>query len=211
METSAIFAAVGGCPLFAGAEGSAVLAALGEPAFFSRGEAICAPDDPRRAAVFIVSGTVEVFRREGTRRIPLNRLSRGAVFGVAALFGEDGTYVTEAVARTVCTVCFLTQERMEVLFAACPRIAVNYITFLSGRVRFLNARLAEYTAGDVTDRVRRYLSDHADEAGRVAPPGGIAGVARALGVGRSGVYRALDALEKEGVLVRREGSLYYVG
>lgn len=202
--------AVRRCFLFEGLPAEAVAEVIGEPSRFVRGQVIYSEGAFRRALVVIASGRVEVSRcTEDGRRIPLNRLTAGQVFGVAALFGAGERYVSEVTAATNCSVCFITQEQVSTLLAAHPIVAENYIRFLSDRIRFLNARIAEYTAGNTDERVWRWLSGHTDEDGRVRLPGSLSGLARALDIGRTSLYRSLEHLEACGA-VRRDGTDIYL-
>jgi CRP-like cAMP-binding protein len=198
------------CALFEGVPAEALAEVIGEPLRFARGEVIYSEADFRRALVVIAAGRVEVSRcAEDGRRVPLNMLSAGQVFGVAALYGAGERYVSEVTAAANCSVCFVTQEQMSALFAAYPVVAENYIGFLSDRIRFLNARIAEYTAGDTEERVRRWLEGHADGTGSVQLPGSLSGLARALDIGRTSLYRSLEHLEACGA-IRRDGTAIFL-
>ena len=202
--------AVRRCFLFDGLPMDALLRIVGEPSRFARGEVIYSEGDFRRALVVIAAGRVEISRcAEDGRRIPLNRLTAGQVFGVAALYGAGERYVSEVTAVTNCAVYFVTQEQMTALFAAYPVVAENYIRFLSDRIRFLNARIAEYTAGGADERVWRWLEGHVGEDGCVLLPGSLSGLARALDIGRTSLYRSLEHLETCGA-IRRDGAAIYL-
>lgn len=202
--------AVRRCFLFEGLPAETVLRCIGEPSRFERGEVIYSEGDFRKALVIIAAGRVEVSRcAEDGRRIPLNRLSAGQVFGAAALFGAGERYVSEVTAMTGCSVYFITQEQVSALLAAHPVVAENYIRFLSDRIRFLNARIAEYTAGGTDERVWRWLAGHVGDDGRVALPGSLSELARALDIGRTSLYRSLDHLSASGA-IRREGTAIYL-
>ena len=77
----------------------------------------------------------------------------------------------------------------------------NYIRYLSGRIRFLNARLGSLAVGDTEGRVVRYLLSSLSYG---AVECSASGLARQLGISRASVYRAFQDLEQAG-LIRREG------
>ena len=84
------------------------------------------------------------------------------------------------------------------------RIAENYIRFLSGRIRFLNERIAGFEGGQRrAPRGRLFFSTPpGGRPRRVA--GGMVELAKLLGIGRPSLYRAVDALFQSGAL-QKEG------
>ena len=79
-------------------------------------------------------------------------------------------------------------------------ITENYIRYLAGRVWFLNETISNLTAGTVEQRLAGFLLERPASG----IPSSMAGLARQLNVGRASLYRAMDALEAEG-LIRRDG------
>ncbi|MBO5797930.1 MAG: Crp/Fnr family transcriptional regulator [Clostridia bacterium] len=172
---------------------------------FPKGAVIYSTRQFRRAIGLVVRGTVVVSRTAAV----LNRLGPGGVFGAAALFGQDTSYVTEITAATACEVRFFDEELLRRWMREDPRLAENYIGFLSDRVRFLNRRIAAFTAGDATERLLTYLHQHADEEGLVNLPRSMTELAHMLDMGRSSLYRSLDDLAAAG-RIRREGKWIYI-
>ena len=110
---------------------------------FSRGETICDPATAERALGIVLEGRAEAVAPTRERAV-LAAFGPGDTFGAAALFGGEG-YVSRIRAVTGCTVLLLPEALLRQWFARCPRMAVNYIAFLSGRVRFLNGKIAIFT------------------------------------------------------------------
>lgn len=191
-------------------ECEALMACLPPPREFSKGDGIYSCHDFQRALGVLLEGEAEVSRpcADG-HRVVMNRLKAGGIFGAAALFGDCSDYVTEIRAATTCRVLFIPQDQMLELMKRDFRLAENYIRFLSGRVRFLNEKIASFTDGQTDDRLRRYLLQNSDESGRVALPRSMVELAQTLNMGRSSLYRSLDALEAAG-LIRREGKKLFI-
>ena len=193
-------------PLFAGIgeEDLAHIAAEVEtPSRYTKGDVIYRSDAFRRAIGLIVSGSVTVQKQA----LMMNRLGAGDMFGVAALFGESDTYVTQITAEEPTEIVFLPQETVSALLLRYPLLAENYIRFLSGRIRFLNRKLAVLTVGSAEHRLYEYLSAHADAEGAIQLPPSMVELAHTLNIGRSSLYRSLDALLEAGILAR-EGRSY---
>lgn len=171
----------------------------GEEAAFDKGAVIYDSDHAKRALALVLEGSVRVLHG----RVVMNELHAGDVFGAAALFGEEDPFPTTVAARTDCRVLFIPQTTVSAWMVAVPRVGENYIRFLSDRIRFLNRRLATLTAGHTDGKLWRYLLAHRDENGVVRLTGGIGELARALNMGRSSLYRGLDALTADGKIERR--------
>ncbi len=167
---------------------------------YRRGEVVYSTDTFRRAVGLIVRGSV-IVRSSG--EVVINRLHAGEIFGVAALFdSEQDAYVTEITAAEDTAVRFIPQELMSRLLAEFPSVAERYIRFLSDRVRFLNRKLSALTVGNTENRLYHYLFSHQDEQGTVRLPDTMTELAKALNMGRSSLYRALDTLVQEGILIK---------
>ncbi|MBQ7038164.1 MAG: Crp/Fnr family transcriptional regulator [Clostridia bacterium] len=174
---------------------------------YRRGQVVYNTDTFRRAVGLIVRGSV-VVRSSG--EVVINRLHAGEIFGVAALFdSEQDAYVTEITAAEDTAVRFIPQELMSRLLMEFPLIAERYIRFLSDRVRFLNRKLSALTIGNTENRLYHHLLSHQDEQGTIQLPGTMTELAKALNMGRSSLYRALDTLVREGILIK-EGKTYRI-
>lgn len=200
---------------------------------FETGARIYDPDGPKKAVGIVRSGRVNVFRRSD-ESVLLNTLGPGEVFGIAGLFaaeGEEGNgAVTEIVAASNSEIWFIDGETVRQMIRENPDFAESYIAYLSRKVRFLNRRIADFTAADAEMKTGRYLEQLcrgicADSHGAVSvsnqrerdlnEDGGndfvpsfkinMSRLARTLDIGRASLYRALDSLESAGIIRRSEG------
>ncbi len=184
---------------------TALLAEAPPPERFEKGAVIYSASQFRRAVGVVECGEVLILRDAAV----LNRLGIGAVFGAAALYGEETQYVTEIRAACACKIRFFDEALLRRWMEQDFRIAENYIGFLSDRIRFLNRRIASFTAGDAEHRVLTYLQQHADQNGLVTLPHSMSELSKMLDMGRTSLYRALDTLVTEG-RVRWEDKLIYI-
>ena len=173
--------------------------ALGVKAF-PRGETICGPDTAERALGIVLDGRAEAVSLTREQTV-LAAFGPGDTFGAAALFGGGG-YVSLVRAVTGCTVLLLPEALLRQWFVRCPRMAENYIAFLSGRVRFLNGKIAIFTQEGAQQRLYRWLRANCDEAGRLPEKLSMTKLAGALSMGRTSLYRAMEELERAGLIVR---------
>ena len=159
---------------------------------FSSGAEIYRPDRFRRCLGLLLSGRVLVTKGSLT----VSTLEPGDLFGAAALYNDAPDYATTLTAQGICRCLLLDQELLDRLLGEEALLRRNYLTYLTGRIRFLNARL-----GDTEGRVVRYLLSSLSYG---AVECSASGLARQLGISRASVYRAFQDLEQAG-LIRREG------
>ena len=172
---------------------------------YCKGDTIYTPQTAKRALAMVMEGHVRVLHGH----VPTNDLVEGDVFGAAALFGTNEDYPSTIVAGSDCRVMYIPQETVVAWMKQVPQVAENYVGFLSDRIRFLNRRLATLTAGQADGKLWRYLLAHRDENGVVYVAEGMSALAERLDMGRSSLYRSLDALVLTG-RIRRERKKIYI-
>ena len=174
------------------------------PVCYEKGKTLYSTHQFQKALGVVLSGTVSVRSpQEQGHSVLLNCLGTGDIFGAAAWF-EEGTsdYVTDLTALTNVCVRYIRQEQMVSLFAEFPLTAQNYIAFLSGRIRFLNRKLAALTGGSSVSRLYHYCLTHGNSDGTILFPASMTDLARTLNMGRSSLYRSLDTLLAEGIVAK---------
>ena len=199
--TDAEFDTIGSSALFCSiprAELKDALSGTGRTERFTDGAVIPAATETGRRLGIVLSGVVSVM---GAGDVPLNRIGAGGTFGAAALFSDKEGAPTRLVAKKPVTVYFLTEAETERLTDD-PRIRRSLLAFLCDRIRFLNRKVATFSAQDAKTKLSMALSER-EKCGVVVVEGGLAQLARSLDLGRASLYRALDSLEKEGAIRRR--------
>ena len=173
---------------------------------FLKGETIYSPKSFQKAIGYIVSGSA-VAVTDNQPKVVMKSFSAGMCFGAAALFGGERNYVSEITANEETCVLFIDEGQLISFFELCPKTAVNYINFLSDKIRFLNRKLKIISCGSAQDSLLKYLADRADEEGKVFLPKNMSMLAKMLGIGRASLYRCLDSLEKEGKIERNKNCI----
>lgn len=176
---------------------------LPEEVCYEKGDVIYGRNNFERALGVLLAGKAEAVARE---RSALTAFRVGDAFGAAALFGGE-EYVSFIRAVTPCRVQYIPEETLRKLFRDYPQTAMNYIEFLSEKIRFLNGKIATYTSASVEGRLYYWMRNNCDEAGRLPPGMTMAKLARTLNVGRTSLYRAMEDLEKKFLLERRDGEV----
>lgn len=173
---------------------------------FETGENVYTKTDFRRSIGIVLSGELKAIKGNGGGQgIVLNTFESGGVFGAAGLFGSPRRYVSCIVASRRSRVLFLPQDLLRDLIYREPRVAENYITFLSDRIRYLNICIDHFTGGSAEARVVQLLLTLGEgKNGSFKLPTSLTQLADTLGIGRASLYRALNFLTETG-LIRRSG------
>lgn len=164
---------------------------------FPSGASIYQPDQFRRSLGILLTGQVRVTKSPLTVSV----LEPGALFGAAALYNNEPDYATTLTALSPCTVLLITQELLDTLLGEQPILRLNYLRYLSGRIRFLSTRLQSLAAGGAEGKLCRYLLANLEDGKLVCPA---TELAHRLGISRASLYRAFEALEASG-LIQRQG------
>ncbi len=138
------------------------------------------------------------------RGLSISRLKTGDIFGAAAIFNKSSTYATVITALSDCRIFFMPQDFILDAMKKNFKLAENYIRYLSGRILFLNSKIAELTAGSTEERLACYIMKLSGESGSGEINISMTELASSLNIGRASLYRAFDALEQSGA-VSREG------
>ena len=191
------------CFLFDEADAAAVAAALADESCrllcFRKGETV-----PQVEAGLLLTGELRAESLSGSRRLYMRSLVPGNLFGVTALYGGDGQ-VSLLTAQRDSRVLFFTQALLTGLMRQDFRVAENYIRFLSGRLRYLNRKIAFLAAGSVDEMLALRLLDGETD---ILPVRSYASLAQEMGVGRASLYRALEKLTEAGYIARDSSGIH---
>ena len=183
-----------------------IISCLPRAVKFKKGETVYSPESFRRAVGFVKSGLVTAVTNNSQQMV-MKRIYAGSCFGAAAVFGTADAYVSTVSAAESSDICFITEETLVSLFEKHPVTAVNYIAFLSDRIRFLNKKLSVISCSDAENTVLKYLTLSADDNGYAVIPVSMTELAKMLGLGRASLYRSLDTLEKRGNIIRENNKI----
>lgn len=192
-------------PIFADADGDFLKETLlHDPNIreYQTGSVISPTLDGEKQLAVVLSGKARVLSAVSGNQAVLRDLSRGDIFGVAELFCDATENVSRIVARTKCILLFIPESRIKKMLEGDRGVMYAYIRFLGMRARFLNKRIACFTAGSAERKLALWLDSLADEAGCdtaecVTP---ISTLANMLDVGRASLYRAIDSLVSDGFI-----------
>ncbi len=153
--------------------------------------------DPAAKVHVVRSGSVELSKMVKGRRVTLQMLRPGDVFGDVPVFlGDPEPF--DARAAEDCTVLELDSAALYHLLQTRPLVARRWFVSLAERMAGLQGRLVDLLAGGIEAQLASVLLREADAHGRVqATQSSLAGM---LGAQRSSVQRVLKLLESAGLI-----------
>lgn len=190
------------------AEKKKLVAKLEKPISFKKGDTIYSAEVFSNAIGFVIKGTATAVTNN-SEGIYMKSFTEGNVFGAAAIFGNEERYISTIIAKTDMEILFISEETLKYFFALCPKTALNYISFLSDKVRFLNKKLNMISCPTAEDTVFNYLCSIKNSENIAKLPVSVTLLSKMLGLGRASLYRSFEALEKEGK-IKRENNIIKV-
>jgi CRP/FNR family cyclic AMP-dependent transcriptional regulator len=180
---------------------------------FVEGETIVDYEDDSSDVYFIIAGEVRVLiRTQAGKEIILAEMRAGQFFGeLAAIDGAKRS--ANVTALTNAEVCIMPASVFREVISASKTCCDRLLKMLTGRIRELNARLAEHSIFDLKHRLYSELLRLAGpRPGKpaertVTPPPYHHVLAARIGCRREQVTRELSAMAQEGLVEKTRGAL----
>ncbi len=187
-------------------EVQSVLSQLENPITLSKGDELY-----RNGMLAIITNGSATVKRQNDigDSITIRTISSGELFGAASVFGSWKDGMSSVIANAVCEVLYISEDKFCEIIKQYPQISINYIEYLSGRIRFLNRKLDAFTAKSTEERLYEYLLSQSDNDGNINLNFGMAELARRLQVGRTSIYRDIETLQSK-ELISRNGHSFKI-
>lgn len=172
---------------------------------YSTGEILLSNKENPVGLAVLLDGSAQILSGDEKHPALLRTLNAGDSFGAASLFSGERNYRTCVRATEQCRVLYLPAALIQDICLHEPKAALNYISFLSGRISFLNRKITAYTAGSAQEKLVLYLLHlplGADGSWELDISYGK--LSEQLGVGRASLYRAMDTLCEAGLIIREK-------
>ncbi|MBO4364194.1 MAG: Crp/Fnr family transcriptional regulator [Clostridia bacterium] len=168
------------------------------------GERLADETDFPRGLSVVLSGELLASNRAGEKITDLNKFAKGCVVGAASMFLSEGPFRYSSVIKATrrSKVLVIPEKKVKELIAGCPAFSLAYVEFLTGRIRFLNAKIGGYTARNAVENLRQYIAGECRASGDGTCAANYSEIARKLAVSRPTVYRAAEELEESGFLLK---------
>ena len=142
--------------------------------------------------------------------ITIRTITSGDVFGAASVFGDWQVGMSSIIANEICDVIYITEENLCKIIEDYPQISLNYITYLSDRIRFLNRKIDAFATKSTEERLYEFLLSQSDNNGNITLGFGISELARRLKVGRTSIYRDIESLESKKLISRNANNFQII-
>lgn len=131
----------------------------------------------------------------GGKAVKLSTLRPGTCFSLSASAAQGGVWMTAAKNAEV---LLLPEPVLRWAMQRNFTITENYIRFLTDQIQILYEKLSDLTGGTAKQRLAVFLDANSDTDGCIQTT--MTDLSRQLNVGRATVYRALGALEAQGIV-----------
>jgi CRP/FNR family transcriptional regulator len=180
------------------------------PLRFTAGQHILWEQEPCRAAYFILSGEVRVYRvsMEGREQV-LVRLGPGQAFNTVPVFQRDGQNPANVVALSEVNLLAIESAALRRLATENSDLALALLGDFAGRLAHLTDLVESLALHTVQERLARFLLDHASPGQQPATKQRWTQQDLALHVGtvRDVVGRALRELNDAGIIQLGRGTI----
>lgn len=182
-----------------------IICGFSKPLSFKKGEIIYSAEVFPHALAILASGKAFAVTNN-KKSLHMKSFLPGTCFGAAAVFGGEA-YVSTIKAESDIKILFITEQELRGIFLKYPKTSLNYITFLSDKIRFLNSKLGILSCKSAEDTLLKYLSSVTDGEGYAEIPKSMTLLSKMLGIGRATLYRSLDTLEEGGSILRENNRI----
>ena len=163
---------------------------------YRSGDVIYSPESSKKCVGIVLSGKVAALSENALLKI----ISENDIFGIANLYSQD-SYPSTIVAKTAAEVLLIEEGAFKALLENDSNLMKTYLSFMSNRIVYLNKKIASLTAGSAEKRLAVFLVDNQQD-GVYSLTTSISSLADMINVGRASLYRALEALSEEGLILR---------
>lgn len=167
---------------------------------FCAGEIIHSPSSTQKKLIILLSGTAEVYSAHTQKKTLLRVLGQGDSVGIANLYSE-GPFVSIITAVRPCETLEIHRDMLDDILKDDGAVMRDFLALLSDKICYLNKRIQCYTAGSVESRLAMYLYNASTPQNSSLTVSAVL-LSEMLDVGRASLYRALDRLEEDGLIVR---------
>lgn len=154
-------------------------------------------EESQKKIGLLFGGHAVVTTKDRSRNTLLRFLRSGDVFGIANLFCDE-PFVSVIRAETDCRVLLLPKDTICALLETEPVFLYRYLSFLSGRICYLNRKIGYLTGGSAERRLALYLGSFPQNEWILSDS--ISSLSELLDIGRASLYRAFDRLCADGYI-----------
>ena len=169
---------------------------------YINGETVFTEFNFKSSMGIILNGMVEVQKIHYSGKvIILNRMAKGELLGVSALFNNKNYYPVRIIAKNNCKILFISEEELLKIFEKDHAILRSYLSFISDRIYFLNKRIESFTYESIYERILCFLESEKERQSNqneIILKYSKQELSEYLCISRASLYRGLNDLTKDG-------------
>ena len=173
---------------------------------YKRGDTVYSSASGEGLVGFILSGCCEVTReRTSGQRTVINLLSEGDSFGILSVLSAE-EFPTRIRAARASEILFFSADDVRRMLDSSREISGNLISFLAGRISFLNRKIVTFSGKTVEERLAAFILSEADRLKGERIGFNYVKTSEEINAGRASVYRAVESLSADR-LISVEGKI----
>ncbi len=151
---------------------------------------------------FVISGAARVYSGAEGENALLRTIHESDVFGVANLYCESESFPSRIITSERTELLFIDRTIFKHFIESDSVLLKNYLEFQSKKIMYLNKKISVFTAGSAEKKLAFFMLDHIN-GNCFTSPSSMSRLADMLGIGRASLYRAIDQLSLEGIIIER--------
>jgi len=199
--------------LFLGASGNVVKQLLTESDIkkYKKNEIIIQNSETEGVLGIFLKGNAIFTLGSESNEIILNTLCVGDVFGFSSVFDMENEAKYNIKITASSTIMFINENKLKEMLEEDEKILQNYLYLLTDNIRFLSRKIEGFTAKSAEEKLAAFLYENMkcikekDEKKYFVNLGlSMSKLSNALGLGRATLYRAMDTLQNNYVVIRNK-------
>lgn len=174
---------------------------------FREGDTVYSSETEDLRVGILMDGTARIQTGNAHESILLRTVRAGEIFGIANLYAAEEPFPTRIVAGKTCEILFVDGDSFRAFVENDRAVLRNYLALQSRKIVYLNRKIAIFTAGSAEKKLAVFLVDYESD-GIFTPPCSMSRLSDMLGMGRASLYRAMERLEEQGLIERRDKLIF---
>lgn len=185
-----------------------VLKDYGKAMSYSKNEIVFSKENYLPVICIIIKGEARVSKGDTV----ISHLKDGEIFGAAFLYNSNYEFENTVTALTPLKVVIIDKIGINTLIQNDSSVSINYISYLSERIGFLNSKIEGYTQSSAEEKLLLYFKNNCDNTdGKCEISVSMTELSRVLHISRASLYRVIETLEKQGKICRDGKKIYLKG
>jgi len=174
---------------------------------YAGGSLIYSPKDRAHKLGIVMKGKALLYSADESRNVVLATIETGDVFGMDNLFSDE-PFGYRVISKGEAQILFISENSLKRILENDSSVAFNYILLLSEKLRLLNNNIQNVTGGTAERRLALFLLDlgPGNDVQLTVP---MSTLCKMLDIGRASLYRAMDQLSEDGLIVRNGKNIHF--